>query len=326
MRRLCSVLLCMGLILLLLPTAPAHAAGSLEQEIGLFIEKNGLSKENFSLAFYHTATGENCSYNGEAMLPAGDLWMLPLHMYFCEQESMGAFDPSFERPMEDFTIGGLTLKECRYQSLLLGKAEVAVAMRDYLGGHVSFKTLVNEAFGHLSQEAMTQDYLNRNYFSADFWISCLRELTDHPEIYDELSRYYTILQTADGLAGFSQSYSIFQLRGQEDGWLTAMAKVWTPEPYLLVCSIQAGENGDVLLAALNELICSYITQQADAPKLTLTPTTEPRDLSVATEKQNRTGEMLRWIAICLGGVLGVAAIIGLPIWIIRRRKEDVYYD
>lgn len=326
MRRLWSVLICLLLLLSLLPVPSAEAASTIEQQIGLFIEQNKLSPENFSLSYYNATTGESCAYNPDAMIPAGSLWMLPLHMYFSEQESLGVYDPSFDRPADEFTIAGLTLKECRYESLLLGRENVALAMRDYLGGHESYKLLVNEAFGHLPEKTLNRDYLGGNCFNVTFWMNCFRELTEHPMTYDDLNRNYTILQTADALAGYGRGFTIYQLRGEEDGWITAMAKVWGSEAYSLVCSIRADVDGDRLLGELNRLVCDFVEEQADLSQRITIATTEMRDLSVATDNHNQAGEMLRWIGIAIGGALGVAALIALPVWIIRRRKDDVYYD
>lgn len=324
MRRLWSIFLCLVLLLSLLPAVPVGATGSLEQQIGLFIKENHLSEENFSLSYYNNYTGEACAYNADLLLPAGRLWMLPLHMYFCEQESMGAFDPSFERPLEEFTIHGLTLKECRYESLILGREEVAQSMREHLGSQSGFKRLVNEAFGHLPDEQLTETFLSGDHFTATFWMNCFRELTGKPVVYDDLTRNYTVLQTADALAGYSRSFAVFQVRGEEDGWLTALAKVWTPEPYILVCSIR-DKDGDRLLSELNDLVCSYVEQQTSTAQQQTTLSTEIRDLSVATDKKAHSANMLRWIGVAVGGALVLAALIALPIWLIRRKREHNDY-
>ena len=321
MRRLWSLLLCFALLfgLLVLPT---RAADSLEQQISKFMEDHKLSEENFSLSY--SSGNETYSFHADRMLPAGQLWMLPLHMYFCEQESMGAYEPEYEWS-EEFTIGGLTLKECRYESLLQGNETAALSMQDYLGGHRSFKLAVNEAFGHLNESQITENYLTGNYYSARFWMNCFRELTDHPGIYDDLSRNYSIVQTADALAGFDRHYAVFQLRGEEDGWVTAMAKVWTAEPYLLVCSIRSPE-ADALLAELNGLICDYTAQSYDPEAQFTTPTTENQDLSITVEKTDHTGEKLRWIGFAVGGALLLVALVAVPVLLRRRKQDDEYYD
>lgn len=321
MRRLWSILLCFALLFPLL-VLPTQAEDSLEQQISKFMKDHKLSEENFSLSY--RCGNETYSFHAQRMLPAGALWMLPLHMYFCEQESMGAYEPEYEWS-EEFTIGGLTLKECRYESLLLGRQTVALAMQDHLGGHRSFKIAVNEAFGHLSESQITEDYLTGNYYSVQFWMNCFRELTDHPEIYDDLNRNYSILQTADALAGYSRSYNLFQLQGEEEGWVTAMAKVWTAEPYLLVCSVRSQE-ADALLAELNGLICDY-TVQTHTPETPHTvPTTEEQDLSVTVNKTDHTGEKLRWIGFAVGGALLLVALVAVPVLLRRRNRDDEYYD
>lgn len=325
MRRLWTWLLCLSLLLGLLPVLPAEAAELLEQQLDLLLEEHNISKEDLSLSFYDTADNESYRLAADRMIPAGKLWMLPLHMYFCEQESLGAYEPTNALPEEEFRINGLNLKECRYQSVALGKEEVAMSMRDYLGGNQNYKILVNEAFGHLDQALLTQDFLSGNGFSADFWMNCLRELTDHPEIYDDLSRNYSMIQSKDALAGFSRSCAVFQVCGEEEGWLTAIAKVWAASPYLLVVSLPAEAGAKDFLAELNDLVYSYVFQKEGTGHSTL-PSSEAHDLSIHTENTDHRQQKLRWMGFAVGGLIMVVALVAIPLWLRRRKGEDEYYD
>lgn len=325
MRRLWTWLLCLSLLMGLLPVLPVEASESLEQQLALLLQEHDISKEDLSLSFYDTGDGESFRLASDRMIPAGKLWMLPLHMYFCEQESLGVYETTHEVLEEEFRINGLTLKECRYQSLALGKEEVAASMRDHLGGNQNFKVLVNEAFGHLDQALLTQDYLSGNSFSADFWMNCLRELTDHPEIYDDLSRNYSMIQTKDALAGFSRSSTVFQICGEEAGWLTAIAKVWAGSPYLLAVSVPAEEGAKDFLADLNDLAYGYVFQKEGSSQATL-PSSEPHDLSIYTENTNHRQQKLRWMGFAVGGLIVVIALVAIPLWLRRRKGEEEYYD
>lgn len=325
MRRLWTWLLCLSLLMGLLPVLPAEASELLEQELDLLLQEHDLAKADLSLSFYDTADGESYRLAADRMIPAGKLWMLPLHMYFCEQDSLGAYEPSNELLEEEFRINGLNLKECRYQSVTLGKEEVAMSMRDYLGGNQNFKVLVNEAFGHLDQALLTQDFLSGNCFSPDFWMNCLRELTDHPEVYDDLSRNYSMIQTKDALAGFSRSSAVFQICGEEEGWLTAIAKVWADSAYLLVASVPAEAGAKAFLADLNDLIYSYVSRKESSHTATL-PSSEAHDLSIHTGNTDHRQQKLRWMGFAVGGLIVVVALVAIPLWLRRRKGEEEYYD
>ena len=309
-------------VLLLLPLLPkAEAVAAPEDQILLFMETNGLSNENFSLSYYNIATGESYSFNPDAMLPAGSLWLLPLHMYYCEQESLGVFEPDVTKLEEAYTIGGYTLAESRYRTLLLEDSALAQTMQNQLGGYSAYKQKVNEAFGHLPQETLTETFLSDNCFSARFWMACLQELTLHPEIYQDLLRNYSLIQTKDGLAGGAVRYSMLQFRGEEDGYTTALGQINASMPFLLVCSVPSKES-NALLAQLCDIFCQY-TEESEIPAQETIPEREPSvDMAVSTLPQQQMRELFRWVGIALGAALLLALLIAIPIRL-RRRRDTI---
>ena len=323
MRRLLCVLVCARLFVGLLPVV--QGADSLEQEIQLFLESNELQENQLSLSYYNTVTGEGYELNPDAMLPAGALWMLPLHMYYCEQESLGAYEVDVTRLEEEFTINGYTLAQSRYRTLLLDDEALALAMRDQIGGHSTFKQTVNEAFGHLPPDTLEDSFLTGNCFNVRFWMNCLQELTLHPEVYQDLTRNYTLIQTADALAGGTHGRSLFQIRGEEDGCITALGRVNATQPFLVACTVPSQDGGDALLAELCELLCRYTEENGELVPQMETERNSSGNLAVSNLPRNRTGEMLRWIGIALGAALLLALLIAVPVWI-RRRRDDIYYD
>lgn len=313
-------------VLLLLPCLPkAEAAVSPEEQILQLLEASGLTQDELSLSYYNIASGESYSFNSDAMLPAGSLWLLPLHMYYCEQESLGVFEPDVSRLEEAYTIGGYTLAESRYRTLLLEDSALAQTMQDQLGGYTAFKQKVNEAFGHLPPEAMTEQFLSDNCFSARFWIACLQELTLHPEIYQDLLRNYSLLQTKDGLAGGTNGRPLLQFRGEEKGITTVLGQINASAPFLLVCSVPSKES-DTLLAQLCSLFCQYAEEGETIPVYPTETKREPSEnMAVSTLPQDHMRELLRWVGIALGAALLLALIIAIPLRL-RRRHHDEDYD
>ena len=72
---------------------------------------------NFALSYYNPTSGESYHFNETSFFPAGELWRLPLHMYYYEQESLGTYDPPPEDPTFVYTVAGLTLDECHAMGL-----------------------------------------------------------------------------------------------------------------------------------------------------------------------------------------------------------------
>lgn len=327
MRRLFCVFLCLALFCgTVFATEPADSE-SLSSRVQNFIAENDLNGSNFALCYYNSDTGESYSFNQNAYFPAGDLWKLPLHMYYYEQDSLGAYAPPPEDPLYVFTIGDMTLPECHYRSIILGDNEVAVKMRDLIGSYDQFKLTVNEAFGHVSEEYLTEEFYNENKFSTQFWINTLRAVSDQPDLFQDMMRNYNMVQTADGFATYGKPYSLVHIRGEEGGFVCDVGEISGPETYLLACCVSEEAGGDKILSEINALICSYVEECANVSDSSGRNNFVRGDsaMTVVSAGNNDKHEAFVWIGIALGGALVLAGIAALIFWLVRRRRED-YYD
>ncbi len=327
MRRLFCLILCLTLLSGMVFAVETSDEDTLSSRIQEFIVANGLNGSNFALSYFNSDTGESYSFNQNAYFPAGDLWKLPLHMYYYEQDSLGAYDPPPEDPTYVFTIGDMTLGECHYRSIILGDNEVALKMREALGSHDQFKLTVNEAFGHVSEEYLTEEFYQENKFSTQFWINALQAVSSQTDLFQDMMRNYNMVQTADGFATYGKAYPLVHIRGEEDGFICDVGEISGPETYLLACCVSEEAGGDAVLAEINALICTYVEECADVTELSGGDTFVRGDaaMTVVSAGNNDKNAALVWIGIALGGALVLAGILALTFWIFRRRRED-YYD
>lgn len=321
MKRLICLVLC---LYLLIPLASATNQTSLEFAVDKFIAEHGLTAENFSISYFNPSSGESYQFNEDRFFPAGRLWTLPLHMHFYEQETLGAYLPPAEDPLWVFKINEMTLEDCRYHSIILDKEEVAVAMRNSLGSLQTYLTMINERYGLIETELLTQEYFDGYHYSARFLMNCARELSSHPEQYGTLMKNFSLVQTADALAGYSRTYPVVQIRGEADGMVCAMAEVTAPQNYYVVAFVSEAAGGDAVLAELNELLCDYVEEASGK-----VPATEPAeskpgrsesDYTVNSTNNNSEEIIVQWLIIAFGGALVLFLIVMAIVKLCRRRR------
>ena len=337
MKRALSVLLCLCVLLcavclLIAATSDENEPNMLKNKGDQFVKEHGLTEEDFAVYFYNPATREEYVYNETAFLPVGGNWILPLHMYYYEHETLGDFDPDFDHPADVYTIQGLTLEKCRYRSIINGEEEVARQMRDNLGTVEQYLTLINEEYGHIEAEELPDSYYLNNCYSATFLMNCIKRVSTYPELYQDMMKNFSLVQTDDGVAAYDRPYNLVHLRGEQDDYICDIAEVSAPDTYLLVCFASEDAGGDTLLAAVNSLFCSYVEQTYNIEENTA-PTGDDRqrndtDFQVASldKFQMNKRNIINWIIIGLaaGGV--VTGIVYLIVRAIRKRDDKKWED
>ena len=340
MRRVFCVMLC---LLLLSSFVSAAKNETLAEQIDKYIEENGLTEENFALSYFNTETEAKYNFNEHTFFSAGDVWTLPLHMYYCLEESKDAFlpeenDPEYRNENYEYRINGMNLDTCRIESILNGNREVDQAMRAEI---MQYENVINEEFGHVEAERLPESYYTDNCYSAYFLMNCMKELELDltAKIYGDLILLYAQRPTNnEGFKSDSRTltnkYTTVQIRGEENGMVCAVAEVAAPDPYLLVCFVSEKAGGDRVMAELNELICSYIESVSRNGGGELAEVTDnksssaertERALQMTGKTSNDFSGLWVWFLCALGGAGAVAALLyGLDIllkYIKRKRRK-----
>ena len=337
MRRALYLCLCLCVLLFAL-SAPVAATSSedepnmLKNKVEQFIKEKGLTEEDFAVYFYNPATREEYAYNENAFLPVGNNWILPLHMHYYEQETLGAYNPPPEDPDAIYMIGGLTLEKCRYRSIIMGEEEIARQMRDNLGSPENYLILINDEYGHIETEELPDSYFLNNCYSATFLMNCLKRVSTYPELYQDMMKNFSLVQTDDGFAAYDRPYSLVHLRGEQDDFICDLAEVSAPDTYLLVCFASEDAGGDTLLAEVNSLFCNHVEQTYNIEQNAETTGDGDRlrsdtDFDVASLNNNARHKRALYIWIGVGLAAGgvVAGIIGL-IWRAVVKHDDKKWE
>ncbi len=340
MRRVFCIVLC---LLMLSSYATAAKDESLEGQLNNFMYENGLNEENFALSYFNVSNGSFYNFNENAFFNAGELWVLPLHMYYCSEEYHGAFlpaenDPDYKNPDYEYKINGMTLDTCRTESILKRNKTVNEAMRNEV---MRYYDEINEKFGHIDPDILPQSYYTDNCYSTQFLMNCMKELETRPEIYADLIRLYNMLPQSDGFKSDEEpltNKTTFQIRGEENDIICAVAEVNTTKPYLLVCFVSREAGGDQILAKINALICSYIESASNNGAQTdssveginrpdgsfqvntndnvgnsgthaLGVNRTDASFQIVENNPNQFGGIVKWLLIAFGGAIALAVLL-----------------
>ena len=321
--RFFSCLLC---LLMLMPLFSATEESGLESEIRGFMIENGLDASNFSMSYYDLVSGESYTFNQDVFVPVGKLRFLPTHMYFYEEETRGAFEPlTPEDPV--FTIAGMTLEECRYHSIILAEDAISDKMQSQIGTVNQYLELINQRYGMLDPNTLPREYWTGKSLSPRFLMNCIRIVSSQPELFTGLMANYSMVQQADAFADGSVSYPIVQIRGEEDGYITAVAEVSAARNFLLVASVKTVSGGDAVLGKLNQTICNYLlenaTQNGEDVVTQATTIQNAPNYYIGEERLESDGTLSRWLTFSFS-IAAVLTAIGLGIWFYWRAQHRQY--
>ncbi len=328
MRKLICLLLCLSLF-----AAPAFAEttakpASLEERFSDFLVQNRLDGTGLSVSYYNTVTGERLDHHADRFYSVGRVWTLPLHMYYSEQEHAGAFDPPANDPEQVFTIDGLTLEKCRYQSILLNDDAVSEKMRDRLGSIGQYQQLLNDEFGHLDADALPDEFFSDTVYSTEFLLNCLIDYQRQTELFGNLMANFHQVQTDEGFGDTRYPYYMTHVRGVADGRYCDVGIISAPQPYLLACITTETLGGDQALSKINDFFSTEIAEASGQALEETTPTaarerreSDYRASAVQPAQQLKTAALLRWVAAAFGAALVLGAILTAICLLIRRRKH-----
>ncbi len=323
MRRTVCLLLCLCLVC---GQCFAAQTDPLKEDIQQFLTDHSLNEENFAFYFYNISTKETCAYNETAFFPVGELWTLPLNLYFYQQEAAGAFDPPEYEPDREYQIGGMTLDDCHYYSILKNDLGVSERMREAVGSESEYKRLLNESLGHIPDDQLPATFLLDNQYSAAFLMNCMVYLAEHPADFKDLLQNYRLIQSGDGFAAYSHVYALTHIMGQEEGWLCDVARVSASQAYLLVAFVKDDGSGSETLAALNDLLCAYVDSQNGIVENSSHSANVRGENDFVISSGGKSNDALLWVGLAVGATVVLGGGIALVVVLLRRkREEDIPY-
>ncbi len=207
----------------------------LDRMVEDFITEHKLKKENFSIGFVYTATGDTWYYNPDTWYYPGSMYKIPLMMLLAEQVSSGML-------AQDDMIEGISVSQYEEYILTYSNNDYAHKMRAYLGekdDKVWRKAAM--AYASMPEDSYNPDYLDYSYFSARYLTEVLTTLYNGGE--ERFPNIIPCMLKANpghyfGLSSQMSGYEIAQKYGSfidnnNRNWNGTAGIIYTPNPIIL---------------------------------------------------------------------------------------------
>lgn len=227
--------------------------------INWFIVNYGLDAETFAIEFYCPATGERCGWNENTFMLAASTYKLPLNMYYYEKQNAGVWSDTME-------IGGTTLANAHYQSIVWSMNEISHEMLYNLGSYSTYKSLMLQSYGGMDKSEMPNEFWSNNYYSPHFMLNTLIYLYEHLDEFEELHGY--MLQAMPGryLQKYCGSVEVAHKYGTLQGHENDVGILFTEQPFLLAIYTQyvySPIRGEELIGRIGAALIAYQSQRTE---------------------------------------------------------------
>ena len=262
MKTLRALALALLLAALLLTAAGAEdaveaqpASEELEALMEQFRADCGLNEGNFSLCYYNTVTGEEYRYNDETFFVAASTFKLPLNLYYYEMEAAGEISP-------DAYIGGMTLSQAHYQSLVWSNNEVSIAMLYNLGNFRTYKDCMRKYFT-MDESAITSEYYADNNYCTSMMLDTLKYLYARRDQFSEMIGYMLEAQPGEYFDRYMDGVDVAHKYGyfvDDDKGVTAINDtgiIYTSEPFLLAVYTSNAPYGAEVVSQACKVLADY---------------------------------------------------------------------
>lgn len=256
--RICTAML---LLVLLCSTqvCAQEGAATLDERMEQFRAEYGLTEQNFSLCYYDTVSGEEYRFNDKKFMVAASTFKLPLNLYYYEMEQSGGISP-------DAYIGGMSLSQAHYQSLVWSNNDVSIAMLYNLGNFRTYKDKMRTYFTMDDSEITSEYYADNNYCTA-MMLDALKYLYQRQDQFGEMIGYLKEAQPGQYFDRYIEDYKVAHKYGffvDDDKGVTAVNDVgivYTPQPFLLAVYTSNANAGEEVVARACELLTAYNVEQ-----------------------------------------------------------------
>ena len=257
-KRILALLLCLAL--LGIPTvfaegetAPAPEEedygildpAALEQIVESYCDRKGLNRENISVGFCYTATGDTWYYNPDTWYYSASMYKVPVMMILAERYKAGEIT-------DETRISGLTLAEANEYILVYSHNDYAHAMMHYIGTDAECRTLYQD-YAQLPKEYYVQDFYDYSYFTARFMTQVMQTLYYEQERFPNVIDHLLLAQPGQYFkAGITdvpvaQKYGNFQdSMGRQFTHDTGI--IYTDNPFILTIMSKNMGQSDAVVA------------------------------------------------------------------------------
>ncbi len=225
----------------------------LQQKLEDYIASKNLNKDNISIGYCYTATGDTWLYNGDKWYYSASMYKVPLFMIMAEGEHAGKLT-------QDSDIRGMKLSELEKLVLVYSNNDYGHLTMNYIAdvpyetpeGNKKVRELY-QRYSDMPKEDYVDNFYDYSYFNARFMTDVMKTL------YFENERFPNIIEclkqaqpdtyfnrTLGGKYEIAQKYGALVDRSNKAFSHTA-GIVYTPNPFILVVMTeQMGLNDDLI--------------------------------------------------------------------------------
>ena len=311
-KRILALLLCLAL--LGIPAAfaeespaPEAAAPGTEEDYGIldpdalnqiveaYCDRKNLDRENMSVGFCYTATGDTWYYNPDTWYYSASMYKVPVMMILAERYKAGEIT-------DETRISGLTLAEANELILVYSHNDYAHAMMHYIGTDAECRTLYQQ-YADLPTEYYVQDFYDFSYFTARFMTQVMQTLYYEQERFPNVLEHLLLAQPGQYFkAGITdvqvaQKYGNFQdSMGRQFTHDTGV--IYTENPFILTIMTKNMGQSDAVIAdfchdfedyarTLDEKLPGYLQAQQEAEEAARREAEEAEQQRLAEEEEQR---------------------------------------
>ena len=230
--------------------------------ISWFVLNYGLDSENFAVSFYCPETGERYGWNEDTYMIGASTYKLPLNMYYYEKQNAGEWSA-------DMKVGGMTLAQAHYYSIVLSMNPISQAMFKRLGSYDTYRSLMLEHYGGMDKREVPAEYFSQNYFSPRFMINTLSYPYEHLAEFEELHDYMLQAMQDRYLQKYRGSVEVAHKYGTLQGHENDVGIVFTEQPFLVAIYTQyvyTPIRGEELIGRIGTALIAYQTQRTELDK------------------------------------------------------------
>ena len=218
---------------------------ALQQIVEDYCAGRGLNKENMSVGFCYTATGDTWYWNPDAWYYSASMYKVPVMMILAERYKAGEIT-------DETKISGLTLAEANELILVYSHNDYAHAMMHYIGTDAECRRLYQN-YAELPEDYYVQDFYDYSYFTARFMTQVMKTLYYEQDRFPEVLEHLLLAQPGQYFkAGITdvpvaQKYGNFQdSMGRQ--WTHDTGVIYTDNPFILTIMTRGMGQSDAVIA------------------------------------------------------------------------------
>ena len=218
---------------------------ALQQIVDDYCARKGLNKEDLSVGFCYTATGDTWYWNGDAWYYSASMYKVPVMMILAERYREGLIT-------DETKISGLTLAEANELILVYSHNDYAHAMMHYIGTDAECRTLYQQ-YAQLPTDYYVSDFYDYSYFTARFMTQVMQTLYNESERFPNVIEHLLLAQPGQYFKGGIKDVSIAQKYGN---FKDSMGRqfthdtgiVYTENPFILTIMTKNMGAADTVIA------------------------------------------------------------------------------